>query len=147
MISIRPFGEQDVEVLHADYAPEMSVDEIFEMIHEWDSKTYNGKTFEMYAVISDQTVVGMISLYEHSKSVAGIGPRIFEKYRRCGYASKAMSLMESYAKEKGYRILQQQVSTSNIPSREMHSKLGYETNEYVYKNKKGGDVVLYLKAL
>ena len=147
MISTRPFGEQDVEILQNNYAPVMSTDDILDMIHEWNSKTYNGKYFEMFAVISDQAVVGLISLYEHSKSVAGIGPSIFEKYRRHGYAAEAISLMETYAKEKGYRILQQQVSTSNIPSRAMHSKLGYETDEYVYKNKKGEDVVLYLKAL
>ena len=147
MISIRPFHEYDVDVLHQYYAPEMSESEILDMIHDWETGSYKGKLFEMFAVLNDQEVVGLISLYEHSSSVAGIGPQIFVDKRRQGYAAEAMRLMEAYARKKGYRILKQQVSTENLPSIALHGSLGYETDMYVYKNQKGGDVILYLKAL
>jgi L-amino acid N-acyltransferase YncA len=58
-----------------------------------------------------------------------------------------MRLLLTYAKEKGYKIIQQQVRTDNLPSRKLHEKLGFETDEYVYANRKGHDIVLYLKAL
>ena len=147
MISIRPFHEYDVEVLHQLYAPEMSEDEILDMIHEWETGIYKGKLFEMFAILNGQNIIGLISLYEHSNSVAGIGPHIFEDKRRRGYAKVAMRLIEAYAKEKGFRIIQQQVSTANLPSIALHDSLGYETDGYIYKNRKEQDVILYLKAL
>ena len=55
--------------------------------------------------------------------------------------------MEKYAGNKGYKILQHQISTPNTASIALHEKLGYETEGYVYLNKKGNDVILYLKAL
>ena len=147
MISIRPFHEYDVEVLHQLYAPEMSEDEILDMIHEWETGIYKGKLFEMFAILNGQNIIGLISLYEHSNSVAGIGPHIFEDKRRRGYAKVAMRLIEAYAKEKGFRIIQQQVSTANLPSIALHDSLGYETDGYIYKSRKEQDVILYLKAL
>ena len=147
MISIRPFHEYDAEVLHQFYAPEMSEDEILDMIHEWEIGIYKGKLFEMFAILNGQNIIGLISLYEHSNSVAGIGPHIFEDKRRRGYAKVAMRLIEAYAKEKGFRIIQQQVSTANLPSIALHDSLGYETDGYIYKNRKEQDVILYLKAL
>ena len=147
MISIRPFHEYDVEELHQFYAPEMSEDEILDMIHEWETGIYKGKLFEMFAILNGQNIIGLISLYEHSNSVAGIGPHIFEDKRRRGYAKVAMRLIEAYAKEKGFRIIQQQVSTANLPSIALHDSLGYETDGYIYKNRKEQDVILYLKAL
>ena len=58
MISIRPFHEYDAEVLHQFYAPEMSEDEILDMIHEWEIGIYKGKLFEMFAILNGQNIIG-----------------------------------------------------------------------------------------
>ena len=101
----------------------------------------------MFAVVNDADVIGSISLFEHSPSVASIGVEIFANHRRKGYAADAMRLLLKYAMEKGYRIIQQQIRTNNAASLSLHEKLGFETDGYVYVNRKGHDIILYLKAL
>ena len=147
MITLRHFTENDAELLQANQLYNKSKEEILSLINEWKTNSYNGKYFEMFAVVNDTTIVGSISLYEHSTSVASIGVEIFADQRRHGYAADAMRLLLIYAREKGYKIIQQQVRTDNRSSIRLHEKLGFETDGYVYVNKKGHDIILYLKAL
>ena len=147
MITLRHFTENDAELLQANQLYNKSKEEILSLINEWKTNSYNGKYFEMFAVVNDTTVIGSISLYEHSPSVASIGVEIFADQRRHGYAADAMRLLLIYAREKGYKIIQQQVRTDNRSSIRLHEKLGFETDGYVYVNKKGHDIILYLKAL
>ena len=147
MITLRHFTENDAELLQANQLYNKSKEEILSLINEWKTNSYNGKYFEMFAVVNDTTIVGSISLYEHSTSVASIGVEIFADQRRHGYAADAMRLLLTYAREKGYKIIQQQVRTDNRSSIRLHEKLGFETDGYVYVNKKGHDIILYLKAL
>ena len=147
MITLRHFTENDAELLQAHQLYGKSKEDILSLINEWKSNSYNGKYFEMFAVVKDAMVVGSISLYEHSPNVASIGVEIFTDQRCRGYATDAMRILLTYAKEKGYRIIQQQVRTDNLPSIHLHEKLGFETDGYVYVNQKGHDIILYLKAL
>ena len=147
MITLRHFTENDAELLQAHQLYGKSKEDILSLINEWKSKSYNGKYFEMLAVVNDGTVVGSISLYEHSRGVASIGVEIFADQRRHGYATDAMRLLLTHARERGYRIIQQQVRIGNLPSIRLHENLGFETDGYVYVNRKGHDIILYLKAL
>ncbi len=101
----------------------------------------------MFAVINDDKIVGTISLYEHSHSVVSIGPEIFAEYRKQGYAFQAMETAIMTAKGKGYKIVSQQIRANNIASLKLHVKLGFETDDYVYKNSRGNDVLIFLKSL
>ena len=56
-----------------------SPEEASRLIHEWNTGSYQGRYFEMYAVVHDETVVGTISLCARSKSVISIGPEIVEE--------------------------------------------------------------------
>ncbi|MCR5379527.1 MAG: GNAT family N-acetyltransferase [Lentisphaeria bacterium] len=147
MITLRHFTKNDAELLQAHQLYGKCKEDILSLINEWKTNSYNGKYFEMFAVVNDTTVVGSISLYEHTTSVASIGVEIFADQRRHGYAADAMRLLLIHAKEKGYRIIQQQVRTDNLPSIRLHEKLSFETDGYVYVNRKGHDIILYLKAL
>jgi RimJ/RimL family protein N-acetyltransferase len=147
MITLRHFTKNDAELLQAHQLYGKCKEDILSLINEWKSNSYNGKYFEMFAVVKDAMVVGSISLYEHSPNVASIGVEIFTDQRCRGYATDAMQLLLTHAKEKGYRIIQQQVRTDNLPSIQLHEKLGFETDGYVYVNRKGHDIILYLKAL
>ena len=147
MISLRHFLETDAELLQANQLYNKSKEDILSLIHEWKTKSYNGKYFEMFAVVNDADIVGSISLYEHSPSVASVGVEILANHRRKGYAVDAMRLLLKYAMEKGYKIIQQQIRTDNVASIRLHEKLGFETDGYVYVNQKGHDILLYLKAL
>ena len=59
----------------------------------------------------------------------------------------ALAALISLAKEKGYRIVLDQVRRDNRASIRLHEKLGFETDGYIYRNRKNNEVVLYLKIL
>ena len=117
------------------------------MITEWESNTCQGKYFEMFAITANDTIVGSVSLYEHSKSVVSIGVEIYPDQRRNRYAAEGMRLIMNHAKDLGYRIIQDQVRTDNQASIALHNSLEFETDGYVFKNKKDNDVLLYVFCL
>ena len=51
------------------------------------------------------------------------------------------------AAELGFHIVLQQILTDNEASLRLHEKLGFESDGYVYRNAKGREVTLWLKAL
>ena len=147
MITLRRFTEKDVEWIQRHFYHDMQEKAVLDMIHDWNKGTYNGKEFEMLAILEDQQAVGMISLYQHSATVASIGPEVAPEKRNRGIASEAMRLMMERAGGKGYHILSQQVRVNNTASRKLHEKLDFETDGYVYRNKHGHEVLIYLKQL
>lgn len=147
VIFLRNFTIDDADVYQKIYGGDMALYEIKAMFLNWKTKEYAGKYFEMFAVIKDEEIVGSISLYQHSESVISCGPTIFEPYRRQGIGKDAMLLAMDIAKSKGYKAVLQQVRIDNMASIELHNKLAFETNRYIYKNKKGNEVLIYIKLL
>ena len=147
MVSIRLFADNDVDTLQTNLYPDRSAEEIRDMVREWNSGSYQGKRFEMFAVLRGEEIVGTVSLYALSKSLASIGAEVFEPYRRSGYAYEANLLLLDHAKELGYRVILNQVRTDNAASIRLNEKLGFETDRYVYRNKKEHPVFLFIKAL
>lgn len=146
-MGLRPFTEDDAELIRQKQYPCESLDSIHEMIREWQCGEYDGKRFEMLALTAGEAVVGSVSLYERSKSAASIGIEIFEGERRKGYASAAMKLLLERAAASGYKLILNQVLTGNAPSKALHEKLGFETDGYIYKNAKGREVLLYTRCI
>lgn len=147
MISLRNFMDKDATEFQQKRNVNMSMNEIKDLFAKWQEKEFEGKYFEMFAVLKDSEIVGMISLYKHSESVVSCGPEIFECYRKQGIAEEAMILAMDIAKAKGYKLVSQQIRLDNTASVSLHNKLGFETDGYIYKNKKGNDVVIFIKLL
>ena len=147
MVLLRNFISDDAEEFQQKKSMNITLDEIKAMFAKWDEKVHEGKYFEMFAVIKDGEIVGSISLYQHSKSVVSCGPEVFDAYRKQGFGREAMLLAMDIAKNKGYRVVSQQIGRNNSASIALHNKLGFETDEYIYRNKKGNEVLIYLKAL
>ena len=147
MVSIRHFSDSDIDAIHTHLYPDMRADEIRDLVREWNSGSWQGKPFEMLAILNATEIVGTISLYEHSKSVASVGVEIFEPHRRKGYAYEANLLLLERARQRGYRVIQNQVGIDNAASIRLNEKLGFESDEYIYRNKKDRPVYLFLKAL
>ena len=145
MISLRRFEADDTPVLQEKRYPDMTLRDITEMIREWNTCEYDGRYFEMFAVISDSRIVGSVSVFGNSRSAAEIGPDIFPGERRKGFAYEAMLQAVRYASEKGYRVLIQQVRCDNKASIRLHDKLGFEKLNGTYRNSKGNEVFLYIK--
>ena len=76
-----------------------------------------------------------------------LGIEIFSEERGKGIASNAMPLPLERARETGYRAVLDQVRTDNTASLRLHEAFGFETDGYVYRNKRDWEVVLYLKLL
>ena len=147
MVLLRNFINDDAEAFQKKQSMHIPLGEIKAMIAQWSEKMHGGKYFEMFAVIKDGELVGSISLYQLSESVVSCGPEIFEADRKKGIGREAMLLAMEIAKNKGYRIVSQQIGRNNAASIALHNKLGFETDEYIYRNKKGNEVLIYLKAL
>ena len=146
-VTLRNFSEKDILVLQQQTYRDKSVSEIREKITDWNLKEHQAKYFEMFAVLAGDSIVGMISLYQHSQSVVSCGIEIFPEYRGQGFGKEAMALALETAKEKGYKIASDQVRTDNQPSIALHYALGFESDGYVYTNQKGRAVSIYLKPL
>lgn len=146
-ITLRSITYDDVEVLQNHRYQSMTHKEIREIISQWDQKEYQGKYFEMFAIVVDEEIVGTVSLFQHSESVISCGPEVFQSYRRQGFGKEAMILAIQIAKKMGYKIVSQQIRKNNEASIALHRSIGFESNEYPYINKKGNEVFVYVKAL
>ena len=147
MVILRNFIKDDALNLQKSRYPDLSIEQIENLICEWNQKQVNDKYFEMFAILFDENIVGTISLYEHSTEAVSIGPEIFESYRRKGFAKEAMIYACDIAKEKGYKIVSQQIRMNNIASVALHSSLDFETDGLIYTNAKGNQVLTYSKHL
>ncbi|MGM9624656.1 MAG: GNAT family N-acetyltransferase [Eubacteriales bacterium] len=148
MITLRNFHKNDTAHLqHINGYSDLSTEQIENLIASWNQKQYNDRFFEMFAIVSGDKIVGTISLYQQSTEVISIGPEIFDEYRRNGYAKTAMIRACQIAKEKGYKIVSQQIRVDNTASIALHTSIGFETNGLIYTNAKGNQVSIYLKCL
>ncbi len=147
MILLRNFQKEDAPSLQQHGYSTLTIEQIESLICDWDKKLFNGKYFEMFAIVSDGEIVGLISLYQHSSEVVSIGPEVFPEYRRKGFAKEAMLRAIQLAKENGFKIVSQQIRVNNTASIALHTSIGFETNGLTYTNSKGNQVAIYLKSL
>ena len=147
MIVLRNFRDTDASIFQEKHSRHLSLEEIQELFRKWNLREYEGKYFEMFAIIKDEDIVGRISLYQHSENVISCGPEIFEGCCRQRFAKEAMGLAMEISKTKGYKVVLQQIRTDNEASIALHNSLDFETDGYVYRNKKGNEVLIYIKVL
>ena len=145
MIGLRRFGREDAETIQMHLYPDMGIDDIEKMIDDWNRGTFRNRYFELFAVTADGRIAGTASLSERSRSVVSFGIEIFERERKKGIASEAMRLLLRYAAEKGYRAVLDQVAKDNEASIRLHEGSGFESDGYVYRNRRDREVLLYLR--
>ena len=127
--------------------PDMTIHSVEQMIADWDACSVAGRRFEMLAVVREDIIVGYASLMERSKTIVSAGIEIFENQRRKGYAADALGQLLRRAGEEGYCVVLDQVRKENQASIALHEKLGFESDGYVYRNKRDHEVLLYLKRI
>lgn len=145
MIILRNFTTLDVPMLEK-HNPTISKHAAVALVNEWNTGTYRGKYFEMFAVEANAKTIGAISLYAHTNTVIAIGPEIYEAYRNLGYGTQSVKLALHLARKKGYKIAVAQIQTTNLPSLQLHKKLGFEI-EHEFVNKKAQQVYFLLRSL
>ena len=147
MVVLRHFLEQDAGFICGKVYPDLTIDGAAAMIREWNSGVHQGKYFEMFAVLSGDDIVGYASLLEHSPSVVSAGIEISAAERNRGLGTGALAALISLAREKGYRVMMNQVRADNRASIRMHEGLGFESDGYVYRNRQDREVILFIKPL
>ncbi|MBE5947715.1 MAG: GNAT family N-acetyltransferase [Lachnospiraceae bacterium] len=146
-MQLRNFTEKDLPTLQSYRYKNHSYTELQLMLSDWSKKEIDNRYFEMFAIVHNEEIVGMISLYEHSEHIISCGPEIFEEYRGQGFGFQAMKLALDIAKNKGYEVASAQIKKDNVASIALHKKLGFESDFYPYTNKKGNEVFVFIKAL
>lgn len=145
-VTLRHFTKNDLPVLRAYCAPGQTDDEIIAMLAQWETGTFRGKYFEMFAVCDGETVVGTVSLYQHNGYIISAGPEVFEPFRRKGCGEAGLRLAYEHAKRQGYTIASAQIRTDNEASIRLHEKLGF-LRDCEMTNSKGNQIYIYLKQL
>ena len=147
MTELRHFRPEDAEIVRRSLYPDADDAEAAGLIDEWNAGVWQGKPFEMLAVLSGGRIVGQASLLEHSPSVVSAGIEISAAERNRGLGTGALAALISLAKEKGYRIMLDQVRWDNRASIRLHEKLGFESDGCVYRNRQDREVILFIKPL
>lgn len=147
MIVLRHFTSHDAAALQRLKFPDRPLGQVEAIIAEWETKTFQNRYLEMLAILRRGTVVGTISLYQHSKDVVSLGPEVFPPYRRQGFAREVMLLAMELARAKGYQTVSQQIRADNAASIALHRSLGFQTDGSVFTNGKGNRAVIYVKPL
>lgn len=135
-MTLRDLTTDDAENLRRSHYQSMSVEAVREMIGEWNKLEYEGKYFEMFAVVDGDNIVGELSLFEHSESVVSIGLEIFSEFQGRKFGKQAIVSAFGICKSKGYKIVCDQVRSDNAASIALHKSLGFESDMCIYKNQK-----------
>ena len=147
MVKLRNFTSDDVEVLRQEQYHNMSIEEIKSMICDWNKLDFEGKYFEVFAILHNDTIVGTISLFQRSDSIISLGAEVYSRFRGQGFGKQAGILALEICRAKGYKIAYTQVLTNNTASIALNKSLGFETDNYCYTNRKGNEVYIFLKSL
>lgn len=147
MVTVRQFSNLDAAVLREKQMPDASMEEVCQTIQAWATKSFQGRYLEVLALMDDDKVVGSISLYGRTDSIASVGAEVFPEERGKGYAAEGMRLILEIARKRGYRVIQDQVRVDNAASIALHEKLGFETDGYIYRNAHDRRVLIYLLCL
>lgn len=146
-MQLRNFKKQDASILADKMYGNLSIGQIEDMICAWDTKQYYGKYFDMLAVVDNDVIVGMLSLYQIKEKTLHIGSVIFPEFRKKGFAKAAMTMAFDIAKELDCCTISQQIRLDNAASIALHRSLGFEIVGTPFVNAKGNEVCIYEKHL
>lgn len=148
MVQLRQFIISDIDFILSNWSATERIkgcrfpdnmNQLTKIIREWTTKSYQGKYFEQFAIVNNECIVGMISLYEVNGSSVSVGVIIDKKYYRRGYAEKALNLIKEVAKDKGYKQLVSTCRTNNYASIKLHERCKFY-NQGKSINKKGNEI-------
>lgn len=145
-VLLRSFTEADTDRLKQYCYPQKSKDQIREMIREWNTRFYDGKYCEFFAVTVKDEPVGFVSLMEQSPQCVSVGAQIFPGYRGKTYGTQAVTEVCRRAALLGYPSVSARVRKNNTPSNRLCRRVGFSlTGEDV--TERGVEVFTYLKNL
>ncbi len=147
MVTLRHFNKEDAEVIKNNIYPDMIIEDITDMIDDWNTCLYDGQYFEMFAVLADNRIVGQASICGKNKNIASLGIEIYNSEQCKGYGSAIVPMLIKLATEKKYTVILNQVRTDNKVSIKLNEKFGFESDGYIYRNKRDKEVYIFAKSI
>lgn len=144
VVSLSPLAEEDLSVIA--YYQSCPKEALLPMLADSAAQSHDGRYYEQFAVRMDGCVMGIASLYAHEDGTVSDGIEVFPPFRRCGFATCALSQMMDVARERGYSTMTTQVRTDNTASLSLHRSLGFAAGA-PWINRKGREVVTFRKEL
>lgn len=132
-----PLAQEHLPMLA--YQRGVAAGELQPMLKESMARQHEGRYYEQFAIVADECMVGLASLYAHVDGTVSEGIEIFGTFRRCGFAAKAIMLLKDRARQEGYRVLTAQVRTDNDASLALHERAGFTVGR-TFVNKRGHEV-------
>ena len=146
MVSLRNFTLKDIPVLQKEPTYDKPEKELTEILQRWNKKDYEGRYFEMFAIVDGGEIKGTVSLYQHTSAAVSLGVEIFSAYQRRGYGFRGETLALEQAKKLGYRIAAGHVRVDNAASIALQEKLGFE-RYHEMTNPQGIKMYFFIKSL
>ena len=147
MILLNSFKDSDVNILRQYNYSHSQIAEIQNKIHAWNSYESKNKYFELFTIVYDEKIVGMITLNQYSDNIISITPVIISSFQKQDIWKKAMLLAFEIAKNKGYKMVLQETRVTHFSSIALHKSLGFEAGKHSYLNSRGKEVNIFLKIL
>lgn len=124
-----------------------SREKLIQLINEWNTKIIDGKYYEMFAIIQEGTILGLLSLYEIDSKTISIGISIDQAYWRKRYASEALEIAFQILREKELYHIVSNCRSDNIASILLHKKCGFLFLYEDISKRSGGKIYRYEKYL
>lgn len=146
MLKLQTITEIDRDTLQDTSYGSLTNAEWKQLLSEASLKLHDHRYFELFKVVTGDTVVGFMNLYAHSPHIISCGPEIKPQYRKHGYAYEAEVLALDMAKTLGFTIAVAYIRETNFASIRLHEKLGFELDQN-FMNAHKKEMRLYIKAL
>ena len=136
MLACRNLTESDCDFILAHWVGDsvvfrggLSRSELSNMIQQMNTKTHNGRYYEIFGIVHNTVLVGTFSFYQREidfgEAVVYMGIEISSQNRRKGFATQAIPIILAAAKGKGYKEIYTQVRVDNIASVHWHKRNGF----------------------
>ncbi len=124
-VSLRAFTQNDVPVLKQYLYSNRSEKSICAVVEEWNTRRFEGRYSEFFAVTVDGGVVGYVQLTEQPDGNVSAGAHIFSDFRGKTYGTQAVRKLLAIAGEKGYSTVTARVRKKNLPSCRLCDTVGF----------------------
>lgn len=124
-ITLRSFTADDASDVRRFLYPKCTEKTVLTKISEWNTRCFEGRYCEFFAVVAEEDLVGYVQLTQQPDGTVSAGAHIFSDFRGKGYGTKGVTLLLSKAKEMGYPSVSARVRKSNVPSCKLCKTVGF----------------------
>lgn len=124
-VTLRSFTKEDVPLLKRYLYPKMTESALSELVDSWNTRLFEGRYLEFFAILAEDEPVGYVSLCEQPDGSVSAGAHVFSDYRGKTYGTQGVRALCRIASERGYSSLTARVRKTNTPSLRLCRTVGF----------------------